>query len=37
MTTPADLIELIELMGRYADIAGLKDFNSLSPSSTRTP
>ncbi|MFJ7116269.1 hypothetical protein ACIQW4_24230 [Streptomyces albogriseolus] len=30
MTTLADRIEPIELMGRYADIADLKDF-------TRTP
>ncbi len=29
MTTPADRIELIELTGRYADIADLKDFSSL--------
>ncbi|MFJ8150272.1 nuclear transport factor 2 family protein [Streptomyces sp. NPDC096048] len=29
MTTLADRLELIELMGRYADIADLKDFNSL--------
>ncbi|MGC4917092.1 hypothetical protein [Streptomyces albogriseolus] len=37
MTTLADRIELIELMGRYADIADLKDSNSLPPLSTQTP
>lgn len=29
MTTLADRVELIELMGRYADIADLKDFTRL--------
>ncbi|MCA1219099.1 nuclear transport factor 2 family protein [Streptomyces sp. 8L] len=29
MPTPTDRIELIELMGRYADIADLKDFTRL--------
>ncbi|MFJ7133842.1 hypothetical protein [Streptomyces fungicidicus] len=28
MTSLADCIELIELMGRYADIADLKDFKT---------
>lgn len=36
MTALADRIELIELMGRYADIADLKDFTRLPSLSTRT-
>ncbi|MFE7116920.1 hypothetical protein ACFU99_16045 [Streptomyces sp. NPDC057654] len=36
MSTLADRIELSELMGRYADIADLKDFTRLPPSSTAT-